>query len=109
MARHRSVPYLGRYTFVVDDSSDKKLDRYQKKPVIAKDYSNGSITIYSSFTEAGEKTGVKSGTIRYRIVNKVPGLFHGYVFKDAEDVDSLWPEFSPEEICQSVKERIEVH
>lgn len=66
VAKHRSQPYLGQYTFILDESSDRKINRHQSKEIIYKDYVTGEVTIVKTAQDASARTGVKSGTISLR-------------------------------------------
>lgn len=103
-ARHRDKPYQGKYLFILDDSSDRKVSRIQCQEVIFKDYVTGQITITRSALEAADLTHVNSGTIVFRI-NKCKletqnQLLSRYVFKKLTS-DLIWPEYSAEEALRS--------
>lgn len=103
IARHRSEPWQGRYTFKMDESSDKKVDRHQRKSVRAMDYLERKEIIFGSFTDASMEVGVKSLTIRWIACNKKPSLISGFNFKLIDD-RSPWPDFTSEEVIKSIEE-----
>ena len=103
IGRHRSVPYQDRFIFTIDDSSDKKVTRYQKTNVIVKDYLRNEIKIYSSYNEAGQETGIKSLTLRYNAVNRKDKLVSGFVIRSLDRAKETWPAYSKEEVELSVK------
>lgn len=103
IARHRSVPWQGRYTFKLDESSDRKVDRHQRKSVRIKDYLESKEMIYGSYMDAAAGTGVKALTIRWIACNKKPSLISGFNFKLIDD-RSPWPDFTSEEVIKSIEE-----
>lgn len=106
-AKHRNVPYQGQYLFIVDDSSDKKINRHQSRPVMFKDYVTGIISITDSSIDASVKTGVKSGTITLRTSDRCSletqnKLLSKYVFKPLSD-NPEWPVYTKEQALESEK------
>jgi hypothetical protein len=108
VANHRVIPYLGQWVFSVDDSSDKKLNRYQRTNLIYKDYRDGKIVICNDSFDAASLTGVKSGTIQARTAKTGNNykdkytIVNGYVFKVVKD-ETPWPEYTKEQIAQSIE------
>jgi hypothetical protein len=106
ISRHRSTPWEGQWLFVLDDSSDKKVSRYQKRDVAFKDYVSGVITIVDSFERAGSITCVNPSTIRVRLNPKTSkssnSLLSRYVFKLIDD-KTEWPKYSVAEALESEK------
>lgn len=108
LAEYRNTPYMGRYVFSIDDSSDKKLNRHQKTDVAFKNYETDEIFIVGSYQEAADLTGVRHGTIASKLnennsrVDRY-SLTSCYVFKKPTD-KTPWPEYSKKEIIRS-KER----
>ena len=107
LANHRSVPYKGTYIFMVDNTSDSKLNRYQRKAVVVKDYRTNTITVYRDSEMAGVMTGTKSTAIRFRLYSKhfkgnSETLLNGCLFQKMSD-HVIWPEFTPDEVQESVK------
>lgn len=105
LARYRSKPNEAGWIFSVDDSSDKKLNRYQQMSVIFKDYVSINIYIVESVDRAAEMTGVTATTIRARLdpnMNKtnVDKLCSRYIFRKTDAVYT-WPEFTQEEAMES--------
>lgn len=107
IAKHRDTPYMGRYLYVLDDSSDKKITRHQSREVIFKDYVTGQTTVVSTAQQASDLTGVKVGTIvlKTRQVLKgerPPTLTSKYVFQPLKD-HLVWPDFTVEQALESQK------
>ena len=105
ISRHRDIPYLGLWIFVVDDKSDKKISRYQQNEIKFKDYVTGDIYIVSDSTEASMKTGVQASTIKSRVNGKIKNsnvLLSRYIFKLPDDMSS-WPDFTVKEALESEK------
>lgn len=103
VARHRSKPWNGRYLFVLDDSSDRKVERHQRSSVIFKDYLTGNVTICDSYSQASTLTGVKMLSLRYSAIRGLDRLLSGYVFRMDGKNDAPFPEYSDEEIASSIK------
>lgn len=101
IAKHRSVPYLGLYTFVLDDRSDKKVTRHQERSVIYKDYISGIITIARTSQDASVQTGVKVGSIALRTRNNDnKTLLSKYVFLPLEE-NIEWPIYTVEDALEA--------
>ncbi len=104
-ANHRNIPYRGRWLISLDDSSDKKVNRIKRDPVLFKDYVTGQVTSCEDFQQACLLTGVKAATIAYRIAKQMKPeaptlLLSRYVFKRFRG-EIIWPEFTKEEALQS--------
>ena len=107
VARYRKKPTDDGWIFTVDDSSDKKLNRYQQLSVVFKDYLSGDITIAESVDKATELTGILTTTIRNRLNSKAISSFSNelcskYVFKKTDSI-YVWPVYSVEEVHKSIK------
>lgn len=104
ISRHRTKPWEGKWLFVLDDSNDKKVSRYQKRDIMFKDYETNLITIVDSFETAGNITCVNPSTIRVRLNPRTSkssnGLLSKYVFKFVND-KTEWPQYSTEEALES--------
>ena len=99
IARHRDEPYLGEWIFILDDTDDKKINRYQSQDIIYKDYVTGNVTICRDSEVASKQTGIKGASINARTRGRVKiglSLLGRYVFQLLRDFKE-WPEYSKEE------------
>jgi hypothetical protein len=99
ISSYRDTSYNG-WTFVIDDSKDKKITRHQAVPVIFRDYTTGDVTIVEDYTKASELTNVKASTIAYRVKSNNYCLLSKYVFKRLDDL-TVWPEYTEDEAIAS--------
>lgn len=102
VANHRDTLYQNEWTFTIDNTSDKKVNRYQRKPIIFKNYLTGEIVITNDVEEASSYTKVKAPTIHHRLNSKngYNTLLSNFVFKRVED-NIIWPIFSIEDALQA--------
>jgi hypothetical protein len=108
IAKHRNIPWNGEYVFVIDDESDKKLNRHQSRPIVFRDYVSNQVTVTSSAQEASDLTGVKVGTIVLRTrellnnLDREETLHSKFIFRPAT-LNKDWPKFTKEEALASEK------
>lgn len=72
-------------------------DNGRPKPMLLKMISTGEIIEVASAIEAEKVTGIKMGTIRYYVKNKIPRAKNGWMFKDAHDREP-WLDNSAEQL-----------
>lgn len=105
LARHRDIPYMHRYLFITDTSSDRKLKRHQSRSVVFKNYITDEIVVCDSATEASELTKVNASTIVFRTNGKCKeetqnSLLSCFVFKPmAKNLN--WPNYTKEQAIAS--------
>lgn len=102
ISKHRNKPYVGEWIFVLDDNSDKKINRYQSNNVVFKDYKSNQIVICEDCEKASRFTDVKPATINLRLRKKDNKLLSRFVFKSLND-KTPWPEFTISEALESEK------
>jgi hypothetical protein len=105
LVRFKNTPWNGIWFFETDSTSDKKLQRYQVRSIIYKDYVTGLITIAADSVTASYQTNVQSGSIVNRTDlnrkhNSRYKLLSRYVFKDLKD-ETEWPDYTVEEALES--------
>lgn len=105
LANYRDKLYQGEWVFIVDDSSDKKLNRHQCNDLIYKDYTSNGVTVAINIFEASITTNINQGTIGLRIRNNDKRLLSKYVFQSVKS-DINWPVYSKEEAIESEKRYI---
>lgn len=111
ISKHKTKPYLDRWTFNLDNSSDKKIERYQAVKVICKDYVSNEIYITNDAIEMSELTNILAGTITLRVrdntfIKDRLSLIGGYVFKKLSD-ETPWPTYSKREAIISREKYLE--
>lgn len=99
--KYKDIPYLNRWIFSIDNSSDNTIKRYQRLEVICKDYISNKVIIANDANEMSLLTNTLSGTITSRTrdnsnIKDKHSLINGYVFKKLSD-ETPWPIYSLEE------------
>ena len=104
ISNHRKNPWKGQYLFELDDTSDRKVSRHQRTPIVFKDYTTGMVGVCDSYTQAAEKTGVHVKRLFHQVKKHRGRLFSGCVFYRVEGKMEPFPEFSEIEIQVSLEE-----
>ena len=104
ISNHRKNPWKGQYLFELDDTSDRKVSRHQRTPIVFKDYTTGVVGVCDSYTQAAEKTGVHVKRLFHQVKKHRGRLFSGCVFYKVEGKMEPFPEFSEIEIQASLEE-----
>jgi hypothetical protein len=104
ISNHRKNPWKGQYLFELDDTSDRKVSRHQRTPIVFKDYTTGMVGVCDSYTQAAEKTGVHVKRLFHQVKKHRGRLFSGCVFYRVEGKMEPFPEFSEIEIQASLEE-----
>jgi hypothetical protein len=100
IGRHKTIPYKGKWIFIIEENSFGRVIRKNSKEIMAYDLVEKRWIITSSLKEMTTFTGINPSSIMYSVNNRI--MMAGYVFRKYKDIGDL-PDCKKEEAVLSRK------